>query len=1506
MALQPAVVDMSLSITDQTPSSTMGPLGRLKRMINAQVRRYLPHYQGAQGVVPAKIKVEPRDAFNSLPATARSVINGDLTTVTWDKQRLLAELDSQIVSICGGSQPRVFNGTTWSAYQNQILTQKLEQEVFHTSQRTIQAPDSAWLNGVTCSVWTETTVPDVGPVTMTYVGFKADNGAWIVQPSVLGTSGGLQRPTMAKVVTDGSVFWVVFNGPESGSPNLNVYAFDGNGAFLAGTTLSGFLAVSGGWPGFWDIVAAPSVGGHTLQIATPVLVGNTPDSGVSFKSFGWNGTAIIFSSTDTDATIHCSGPLAWITNDIGNGLAYLATIQSVGDFQGILWAYEVTSRAQTHQYGTGITTPGDSFAADTLAGYTFADGNGVGVILSLGVGLTVAGTSPTGPKHDPARRSITSYQVERTGTTTTLRTTQMLAQVTRAFAVDGNYYVGGYYQGGGGLTWQPTKVTPAMGIGDSMVGAATQPVAVAVGDSVVGSAFTDASEPSPGIWDQVFKSGAQGAASVSGGDSAVAETAAGYGSLGIPDGTPLLRWTLSGITGKYPGSRINFTGTSAYSGKSFDILFAAAASNIFWTPVVDTNNDYQGPATFTAGGTFTVTAMTQYMLSSIDAQAQSAAAMKTFIGGTIVVSGAGHSGNNGTFTIARISGSTNAYPNTAGNPHYQAHSGGQSTVWVVATGGQTTAADSFSAVLTPQNTNTWTFAGADFDSSYVGTDLVISNNTDIPTNVGSFPITSVPGPTQVVTSGATSLIGQTFEVPFPDVSIQLTTQIPYTFSIASLVGVIDYTYLGAIVLVAGASISANNGTYKIVQVNADGSFVALPTNGLSNQMNELLGSATITIFVGTTPAPEFQSTWFLVPLTGTQPVAGRFEYGLAYADWRREGDQGTFTTAWNWNLFPQSVSSPQLLPSGWQIVLPYRAENVTSTVVQVTAAGDVDVGDVSFSSTVGLKQFFLNNDSGHGDANSGELLIPGPMASVYTASGFLEDNINLAPEQPFLVSQSTAAAGTLGLTPGSVRIYVVVFEQTDENGNRIYSPPSPALVVNMSGANNVATIGGRVIFPLDSTGAPVANTYGPTTRNVTISIYATAFVNGVPTAQHYKITNDLYANGLAPESSTSPSGFSFPDSFTWNFVDQTTDSEIQANEVLYTDKAYLPRYPAPAFSAVVGSWRNREWVIGYDGAIWMSGEKTEGDAIWFNPAFRIVLPTDDEPLGLAAMEDYLIVTCANSVWYLPAQQFPDATGLNGSLPTPVRLPFQNGTVSGFTQTIREGVAYDSTAGGVWLITRNLDNVWLSHDVQDSLSSAVTGLSLDQAQRLFVLQASGPIMVYDGIPAAWYEWNTPTTGILLSTYKGQAVYQDAATVNVVVPGQAADVIAGTTTGIAPDITLADLNIGNVRGLKRVWEFQAVGEYLGPHRVNVVLSYPGIPNEPDTVFAPFTPAAGEPYVLPFNPTQETADSYGLRIYADFVGIGSPGKTFALEMVSAQVGMDSGVGLAKLPEGVTLVAS
>jgi hypothetical protein len=1492
----------------------MGPLGVLEHLVDGQVTRYEPQYGGATGVTPAKIEVSQRDAFQSLPATARSVVDGSSASPPWTPVEALGIVGPQLVSICD-SQPRVFTGGDWRTYPGvRVLANQLSQDVFHTSNTTKQATDDAYLAGVTFSVWTESTTVSTGTITTSMFGIKAANGAWLVTPTVLMHDGTVGHTWGAKVVEDGSHFFVFFN---SSATQVTVRCYSTAGAQL-GT--DGSITPHSSVIGNWDVVAASAGSPGTVLFA--ICVSTSADSGVSFASVGFNGTSLVITGGG-DATILGAGRIAFITNDLANGHAYLATKDSTDVIQG----YEISTFAQTQHFASVYTIPTDAWSLDTITGFTEVGGDGVDIVLSIGLlpNTTDPISDGSGPPVDPQLRWLQSILCNRSSTKFTLRVTQSLCQVSRAFAIDGEYYVFAYYQSGSGIGLLPQVLNVTITDGDYFIGAGSQPLTVRAGDMVFGSPahVTEAAVSSGGI--TVFVSSAKASTAVLLNDSVAARSALNMSQWGIPDGTPLMLWTLANLTtgtNHYGGSRLTLTGATALN-STFEVLGDLGqpiGSTQFYTLQQDTFGNGIGNTTFGGGGTFVMTKMVCYLVSDLSTFVPSdeiARAVFVESNGTIVVTGASGSGNNGTFQIQRIrsplgsAGSSAAWPSTpAGiSPTYTfgsaLNSSTTSQVWVsFVSQTQETVGAGFTAIVNPSSTpNTWFFGNGEFDATYVGADLTVSSDPALASNVGTYVITAAPSANSIVTGGATSIISQIFDLPFPVVSIDLTTQIPYTFKLQSL-GVPDFTFQGALVSVQGAD-PTNNGVYQIVQINADGTFIATPSNGLSNQVNEAFfaaGPVTITIFFAQNIQPEFQPTWFIVPLTGSQPVVGRFEYGLAYADWRIESDNTRGP-----NLFPMAVASPALTPTGWEIVLPYRAQNVTAATLETTPAGEVNIVAESFVSTVGLKVFTLANTYGKPEASNGELSIPGPMAVVYTPSGFLEDGQNLAPEAPFLVSQAVGTTGQLALTLGGIYFIVAVLEFSDENGNRTYSPPSPALQVNMSLTNNVATYGGRLPYPLSPTGTSPANFYGPTTRLAGISLYRTAFINGVPTTQHYKITNDLNVNGLAPATTLNASGFSFPDTFTWNYVDQNPDAGLNANEILYTDKSLLPRYPAPAGPNGPKSWKKREWIIGYDDAVWMSGEKTEGDAVWYNPAFRFPFPAEDAPVGLSGMDDYLIVTCEASVWYIPAAQFPDATGGNGGLPTPVRLPFPNGSRNGFAETIRDGVAYDSTDGGVWLVTRQLENKWLSHPLQTTIGDGpILGMAVDQAQRLFVMlfitEPTDPsICVYDGIPQCWYEWVTPSTPKLLATYNGQACYEDNAVVAPVVPGAVVDIIAGVSAGIAgPDVSTQEMNFGNTRGLKKVWEFQGVGTYKGPHNANAVLSYPedGWPTSNYAIM----PTSLFPYILAFNPNPEDASTYKIRIFPDFTGVGSPGATFSIEMISAQVGVEP-VGISKLPAYVIM---
>ena len=137
----------------------------------------------------------------------------------------------------------------------------------------------------------------------------------------------------------------------------------------------------------------------------------------------------------------------------------------------------------------------------------------------------------------------------------------------------------------------------------------------------------------------------------------------------------------------------------------------------------------------------------------------------------------------------------------------------------------------------------------------------------------------------------------------------------------------------------------------------------------------------------------------------------------------------------------------------------------------------------------------------------------------------------------------------------------------------------------------------------------------------------------------------------------------------------------------------------------------------------------------------------------------------------------------------------------------------------------------------------------------------------------------------------------------VPGTFADITDSTSTGAAPDITLAITSLGAVKALKATWALNLTGDQLGVCNLRAQLSYPDDASQPTTNFGPFALASG-PLNVEINPMLEEATSFILRVFADFAGVVSPANSFALELITAEVGIDS--KMAKRPNAQRLTGS
>lgn len=1461
MAYRPNVIDVPIVGLSQSEPEHGGPEGRATALKNAQVTHYVPGVPG----VPQKVRIEAREAFVSMPLTLHAGDTGAVDATTgWNTPEVLEALGDQLLSI-NGSVPRVWNGTNWTSYPNKrVVTNQLSQDVLHTTNHTLQAPDSAHIGNVTCFVWTET-IPNVAGVqNQATVAFRADDGAWVRTPVSLyitAPAGSSPTYTQARVVTDGTSFFVFV--AIGSAAKIGVFKFDTNGVQLASdtTTIPLVWAVA---PGYWDVQGVAGTGTRLVQPTANTTVG--ANVGATF----WMVTsALVISSgvINGPVTAKCSGPIAFLDGTSGTpGRSYIATL----GVAGALFAYEVTTASGLGQfeYSFGVVVNGSGIP-DSLTGW--CDLNvGAGVPVHVAFSVLSNFAPPAGPLNDPGLRHTRSYACTRAGVVTLTNQVNGVLLSSRAFQIDLDWYSAVYYQSGGGLTKGAGTSPPTMNDAtDYFIGSAEQPLHVNPTDLIVGSGIIVSPKTvTLTVADTkviAYATQAHGAIAHNAGDSAVGATQ----TWTFLNATFLLPTTFGSVTAY--NSYLHVTG-SAHGANNADFrVIKVVSATVIITEAFSTTGTIMVDDTL-AGVTATLVASSCIGVSKETLGDLFPPSATTYYAGTMIpVSPTGLS-PTGPFTFFRVLSSDI-------NPQW---TGAISLDTFVCSG--TLFAFSFlypgwTLRVTLTNSDKWGLFSEFMFAQDVGNSLVVVGT---PKNDGAHVVSSISTlgfQSVAVTGSETGLVPQLLLPPLPTISLVLSdpTQ-AYHMHVAA--GAFDASYKGAYFTFSGPGPNPG-GVWQVVQVLSATDLVLTPVDGRVGIRSTLLSIDTTLAITRTTNQPSaIQPCWYLMPLSIAQKAAGRWDWGVAYGDWRFDGEAKANTGTFERNAFPLALSSIVANGASHQFVLPYRAQSFTAG--QVPGGTQKTTGlSITAQSTVGLKLFALSSEPGLAVPGSTSMLLPGPQASQFSASGFPESGINLGAELPFLVSQATVAGS--GITLNSTVQYAVDFEVTDESGDRVWSTVSQVLEVTLRGTQNKNTIGGRMP--------------GPTNRIVGVSIYRTANVGGAPTVQHYKITNDLDTNGT---------GFTFTsvnggaDSDTWQFADAVPDPQILSSDVVYTDKGLLQRFPAPAFRQGVSGWKGCDWVVGYDKAVWKSGEKVEGDATWWHPGFRFTAFGDDEPLSVCPMDDYLIVHCTRTIWYIPATKFPDATGKNGDLPTPVKLPFNNGG-TGFAKEIRAGVVYSSSDAGAWLITRDLQNLWLSEPVRDSLF-AITGMTVDGKQRLWITSGSQSIFIYDQVTKGWWEWTLPSSDdecTLAATFAGQGVFVDdeVSTPIQYTPGLYLDNLQGTPSGIAPDVSFASFEFGGVRSYKCLWACQIIGQYKGLHRLNVVMSYPD-DDHADTTFGPFVPDPARPYIFEVNPRLEEISAIGLRVFADFVGVATPGNSFTLECFAFEVGLESGIN--RIPFG------
>ncbi len=1486
MGLPAQSVDIFLSNNDSRPAPHQGVMGRVQALANAST----VHFQPGTPTMPARFSVEPRRAFRSLAQTSKDQF-GIALTPNWLDPSYLETVDGQLVSV-DSRIPKVWNGYDyWVDYRDtvKLLTSKLREDTIVGGYGTIQCQDSTILGHVemVCYTLSNTTV---------WVGFREAPGAassvrrandlsstWLVPPYQIGfnTTG----PIIGHVTQDGARFYLFYNNDSTAE--FWVYAFDINGQFLDGPAKFA-KADTNKVPGYWDItepVYTDTVSPRPIWHVQPAASTATPGSDVHVTFTKITFTSTIQVTQHTDTTIVCNSRCQFLDNRFDGTKLYLVTTgPGTADLRLRLYQVSKTTLNQDAVYDIAdpAATAGD---IDSIAGYVISESSALSAYVTVGYLET---DQAAGPRFDPQTRYIQTYH-RTTGAVTTVRKSGSQALVSRSFKLGAglagdDWFNATFYQSGSGLDESETVINYEIQGGDYFTGSQTQTIPVLPLDYTTGSSF------STGLVNVIATTGMGSSAAFLGTDTVASTTSSGSGDFaGIPAGTPLLDWHL----GNYPGistvlSRggdlavVGSTGVTGANGHWDVLASSSGAGGHVYTRTTSSTGSSLTPGTFSAGGLFQILAQACYQSGTTGvgdtlAVKFGSLAPTFFVGGTLTATGTSGSNDVTTALITRVTVADEIY-GTLGFPIQGA--------WVPKTV-QTTAATAGTELLVPLHPNRWSLdGGADFSAVGVGSTLNVSDDTVNPGNNGSFPITAISPPT-VDTGGQTGLVTEVFQAGhLPTVTVDLGTGVvPYTFFLQDLVGELTTNpnrFIGALIQFNSGNPAAT-GEYRITGYKSpiDGTVYAEPTTtGTDIPAQALVDPPdNITIYLPVATTAPFQPTYFITPVLGKRATVGMFDRLSAYNNWRTGGH----------NTMQGHLTAVNPTANGSVFVAPTTQERVSTVNANQQVSG---------TSTVGIKQWMIADDTGHG----ADKYIPGCQGICFEKDTFPEDGFALAAEQPWLISQGdVGTTGQLGLKTLGTYIYTIVIESQDSAGARVFSPPSPPLTVALTGTHQQITIGGDLMVPWDTTpNNPLTGYFGVTNRlPITIAIYRTSYINGVPTTTRYKITSDLFPNNTTAISGGNPSVFSFAsqvNNLHWTYVDQNPDSVIQTNEQDYS-LSFLPRFGLPAYSDIC-LWNDRYFFVLSDGSLGFTTPITDGTRPSWFPGFKVTAPPGERAVTIRPLQQFLIVNCERGTWYLPATALPNAALIDVgqvNIPSLIPLPFTNGS-TGQALTSAAGVLYSSTAGGVWNVTRSLTNDFMSEPMVDefgameALGHKVQSMVIDRDQRMAVSTGT-TVIVYDLISGLWSEHTLPASleAGKLCVFDGNVMVRSGAYVLGQVTNDT-DNVNGTDYPIDWSIRMAGLSFGSVRAFQRLWRLQVIGQYRGPHNQTLTFTYPDdFPDDP-TLCPTIVPDPAKPYLIEAIPGHGKAGQFGVLLEIDHNGH-APGPSCSIELLSAKVGVQSG---------------
>ncbi len=437
---------------------------------------------------------------------------------------------------------------------------------------------------------------------------------------------------------------------------------------------------------------------------------------------------------------------------------------------------------------------------------------------------------------------------------------------------------------------------------------------------------------------------------------------------------------------------------------------------------------------------------------------------------------------------------------------------------------------------------------------------------------------------------------------------------------------------------------------------------------------------------------------------------------------------------------------------------------------------------------------FTNTNKFNSTVQSNNLLFVGGILQSYDGTSVAEQNFHLFPENVVATPFPTGGALSVGQYQ-----YQVVYAWTDKFGQIQYSGPSTPITVVAS-------------TPISSVLLTIPTLRLTAKTGVVIKVFRT---------QVNSVTFQEVTSELAPLKNN-------PLVDTVQFADTVADIQMAANATIYTTGGVLAN-AAPPSCSLISLYKDRVMVSGLEDPhlIWFSKNKFNNTnfntiPVEFSASLTIAVSQTGGPItALGLMDDKLIIFKQTSIFVLNGDG-PNDLGGGDQFSTPELVTNSIGCTNPNSVVLtKDGIMFQSEKG-IWLLDRGLGAPqYVGAGVDDDAKAhLVSSAVVDPNDNLIIFTTyDGEALVFDYYVNQWATY-TNHQAIDAVNFNGLFTFCKP---NGQVFIQNRNVFTDNGAFVPMEFITPWISSGGLQAYQRIFRAFILGQFKGPHRLNVSVAY-----------------------------------------------------------------------------------